>query len=257
MQQPIAVFDSGLGGISVLRALRTLMPQESFLYYGDSANAPYGCRTTQEIRALTMLHADRLFAGGAKALVLACNTATSAAVDALRLRYPERIVIGIEPALKPALRSFPNGKIIVMATQATLREEKFAALMESCAADCEIHTCPCPELVEFVERGELTGAAVEAVLRQELAAALLPPADAVVLGCTHFPFLSGAIRKVVGAQPRFFDGADGTARETKRRLAEAGLLCTEGSGSVELQNSNPALLPLSQKLLASEIPVNF
>ena len=130
-ESPIAVFDSGLGGISVLRELRRQLPQERFLYFGDSANAPYGTRPTEEIRALTLKNAERLFSMGAKALVLACNTATSAAVDELRARYPEKIIIGIEPALKPAVDRHPNGKILVMATEATLRERKFAALMEA------------------------------------------------------------------------------------------------------------------------------
>lgn len=119
MDRPIAVFDSGLGGLSVLRALRRQMPQERFLYFGDSANAPYGSRPTEEIRALTLRSAERLFRAGAKALVVACNTATSAAIEELRARYPERIIVGIEPALKLAVERHPGGKILVMATEAT------------------------------------------------------------------------------------------------------------------------------------------
>lgn len=249
--RPIAVFDSGVGGISVLRALRRELPQENFYYFGDSANAPYGSRTTEEIRQLTMDHADRLLAR-AKALVLACNTATSAAIDALRQRYPDRIIIGIEPALKPALRAFPGGRIVVMATEATLRERKFAALMAQYAADCCIVKCPCPDLVAFVERGELHGPALERVLRAELAPALTPRPDAIVLGCTHFPFLQEAIRAVAGTELRFFDGAEGTARETRRRLAEAGLLLPEErKGRFTLENSAeaPELTDLELRLL--------
>ena len=128
--RPIAVFDSGLGGISVLRKLVEQMPQEHFLYFGDSKNAPYGSRTTEDIRALTLRNAEALFERGAKALVIACNTATSAAIDALRCYYPERIIIGIEPALKLAVSRHPGGRILVMATEATLREKKFALLTE-------------------------------------------------------------------------------------------------------------------------------
>ena len=130
---PIAVFDSGVGGLSVLRELVAQMPSEHFLYFGDSANAPYGTRPTAEIRSLTLAHAERLFGRGAKALVVACNTATSAAIGALRARWPDRVIIGIEPALKLAVSRHPGGCIGVLATEATLREEKFAALLQRCA----------------------------------------------------------------------------------------------------------------------------
>ncbi len=250
-QRPIAVFDSGVGGISVLRALRRELPGENFLYFGDSANAPYGSRTTQDIRRLTMAHAAWLL-DEAKALVLACNTATSAAIDDLRAQYPDRIIIGIEPALKPALRAFPGGRIVVMATEATLREQKFAALMAQYSNDCTIVKCPCPGLVEFVERGELHGAAVEQEVRRRLAPALTPRPNAVVLGCTHFPFLKDAIRAVAGQELCFFDGAEGTARETKRRLEDHGLLLPKtAGGQVTLKNSAaaPTLTALEWQLL--------
>lgn len=246
---PIAVFDSGVGGISVLRELVRQLPQEDFLYFGDSANAPYGSRATADIRRLTLLHADRLFAQGAKALVVACNTATSAAIDELRARYPKRIIIGIEPALKPAVDRHRHGKILVMATEATLRERKFAALTERYADDCTICKCPCPPLVDFVERGELHSAALREYLTLTLSPYLLPPPDAIVLGCTHFPFLRDAIREVVGQAPELIDGADGTAKETRRRLSEQGLLRTDAKGSVSLTNSLPSMLPLCRRLL--------
>lgn len=249
-EKPIAVFDSGLGGLSVLRALRSELPQEDFLYFGDSANAPYGSRSTEEIRELTMIHAENLLRR-AKALVIACNTATSAAVDVLRASYPDRIIIGIEPALKPALQAVSDGQIAVMATEATLRERKFAALTEQYAADGRIVKCPCPELVEFVERGELHGKTVEAAVRAALAPVLLSPPEAVVLGCTHFPFLRGAIEAVLGKNVLFFDGAEGTARETRRRLEEAGLLRVDGgAGSIRLENSgDAAFIERSEQLL--------
>ena len=253
-ERPIAVFDSGLGGISVLRALRDCLPEEDFLYFGDSRNAPYGSRTTEDIRALTLHNAEMLFARECKALVLACNTATAAAIDELRERYPARIIVGIEPALKLAVRLHPQGKILVMATEATLRERKFAALMAQFADSCEICKCPCPELVEFVERGELTGAALEDCLRRELSHALTPQPDAVVLGCTHFPFLRESIRAVVGDGADLLDGAEGTARETRRRLTEAGLLHGGSPGHVELVNSldTPEIHACALRLLYGE-----
>lgn len=250
--RPIAVFDSGLGGISVLRKLVRQLPREDFLYFGDSANAPYGPRPTHQIRALTEKHAETLFSQGAKALVVACNTATSAAIRDLRERWPDRIIVGIEPALKPAVDYFPTGRILVMATDATLREEKFAALMAKFEGECSILKCPCPGLVEFVERGELEGDALLARLQKTLAPYLSPSPDAIVLGCTHYPFLKNAIRRAVGNSPLLLDGADGTAKETKRRLAEAGLLRESGTGTVRLENSlnTPELARLGKKLLS-------
>lgn len=250
---PIAVFDSGLGGLSVLRELVRQMPQENFLYFGDSANAPYGSRPAEEIRAMTIAHAERLFSDGAKALVIACNTATSIAAQELRERYADKIIIGIEPALKPAIERFPNGNIVVMATETTLRERKFEELMTQYGKTCRISKCPCPQLVSYVEQGKLGGAEVEACIAQLLSDYLQPSPDAIVLGCTHFPFLKEAIAKVVGAQPLILDGADGTAKETKRRLAQAGLL-REGEGSVELTNSLPSenMIALSRALLTAE-----
>ena len=153
---PIAVFDSGLGGISVLRALVQRLPGEDFLYFGDSANAPYGVRPVAEVRRLTQDVIGRLYDRGIKAAVIACNTATSAAIGPLRAAFPDIPVIGIEPALKPAVAH--HRRVLVLATPLTLREEKFVALMHQCAgcAGCaEIVPLPCPELVEFVERGEL------------------------------------------------------------------------------------------------------
>lgn len=246
---PIAVFDSGLGGISVLRELVKCMPQERFLYFGDSANAPYGSRPTEEIRDLTLRNAEMLFNLGAKALVVACNTATSSAIHVLRVSYPDHIIIGIEPALRPAVTQFPNGKVIVMATDATLREQKFAALMAQYEDACEIFKCPCPELVAFVERGELESKALYEVLRKRLSP--LPKPDAVVLGCTHYPFLRKAIANIVGANCEIFDGAVGTARETKRRLQEANLLRETTQGEVCFLNSlqTQGILDLSEKLL--------
>ena len=248
---PIGVFDSGLGGISVLGELVKELPYEDFLYFGDSANAPYGSRNTEEIRALTIRNAEMLFDRGIKALVIACNTATSAAIEDLRKMYPEKILIGIEPALKPAVRLYPNDKILVMATDATLREQKFAALLEKYNGTCEICKCPCPELVAFVERGELDSPALYEVLQKELGPYLDPLPDAAVLGCTHFPFLKAAISKVVGSQCILLDGASGTARETGRRLGEKGLLKENGKGTVTFCNSleEPRIHRLARVLL--------
>ena len=225
------------------------MPSEHFLYFGDSANAPYGTRPTAEIRSLTLAHAERLFDRGAKALVVACNTATSAAIGELRARWPDRVIIGIEPALKLAVSRHPGGCIGVLATEATLREEKFAALLQRCAENCHILKCPCPELVEFVERGELDSPALTAYLARQLGP-YAGRVDAAVLGCTHFPFARRAIRAALGGNVTLYDGSDGTARETLRQLVRRGWVRGGSHGVVTLENSLPSELPLSRRLLA-------
>ena len=253
-EQPIGVFDSGLGGISVLRACVALLPQENFLFFGDSANAPYGEKSLDQVRRLTVAAADRLLAQHVKAIVVACNTATSAAIGLLRQTHPELPIIGIEPALKLAVERHPGGRILVMATEATLRERKFALLMEHYAANCKILERPCPDLVEFVERGELDGERVERSLRNYLADCLQEPPEAAVLGCTHFPFLRPVLHRLLGPQTELLDGAGGTARETKRRLEAVGLLRETGEGGVKLTNSLqiPELAARMRQLLTTK-----
>ena len=234
-QDYIAVFDSGLGGLSVLRHLRRRMPGERFLYYGDSAHAPYGVRSRADVEALTLSAADRLMRRGLKALVVACNTATSAAIGALREKYPELIVVGIEPALKLAADRFPGGRIGVMATPVTLREEKFSLLLTRYAASCQVYKIPAPQLVPLIEEGRVDTPIMEQTLH-----ALLDPfasrMDALVLGCTHFPFASHAMERLLGPKVAVLDGGDGTARETLHRLEAANLL-EHGDGELILENS--------------------
>lgn len=249
----IAVFDSGVGGISVLRHLRRYLPGERFLYFGDSANAPYGSRTTEEVRALTLAAAEMLTTKYAiKALVIACNTATAAAVKQVRAAYPDLIVIGIEPALKVAADHFPGGRIGVMATEVTLREEKFDTLLHRFVENCTVTKIPAPGLVQLVEAGKVDDGDTEALLRQILGPHI-GKLDAVVLGCTHYPFAARAISRVLGEEVVLLEGGDGTARETRRRLSQAGLL-EEGEGSVTIINSSPdeAMIRLSWERLNQE-----
>ena len=232
----IAVFDSGVGGISVLRHLRRELPGERFLYFGDSANAPYGSRTTEEVRQLTLAAAKKLTTEyDIKALVIACNTATAAAVKEVRAAYPDLIVIGIEPALKVAADNFPGGRVGVMATEVTLREEKFDTLLHRFDRECTITKIPAPGLVQLIEAGKVDGEETEALLRTILDP-YIGKLDALVLGCTHYPFAARAISRVLGQKVVLLEGGGGTARETKRRLAAAGLL-EEGEGSVTILNS--------------------
>lgn len=235
---PIGVFDSGVGGISVLRELVAWMPNENYIFFGDSRNAPYGTKTLREVQELTCADADYLIGMGVKALVVACNTATSAAIQVLREKYPQMPVIGIEPALKPAVLVKTHPRVLVMATPMTLREKKFRNLMRQFEACADIVPLPCPGLVEYVERGELQSAQLEQFLRGIFAKFEADSVDCVVLGCTHYPFVRRMIERVLGNQVQIFDGGAGTARETQRRLKECGLLnpSTE-KGTVILRNS--------------------
>ena len=245
----IAVFDSGVGGISVLRQLKKIMPNERYLYFGDSANAPYGSRPTAEVRELATKAADYLLSQGIKALVVACNTATAAAIESLRQTYPHLIVVGIEPALKLAADRFPGGCVGVLATPVTLREEKFQHLVETSSNHCEVIRLPAPGLSDIVEQGKASSPEAEALLHP-----LLDPwigkMDALVLGCTHYPFASDTIAGIMGSRTVLLDGGEGTARETMRRLKAADLLY-EGPGMIRWENSSdsPEINALSLKLM--------
>ena len=249
-QDFIAVFDSGVGGISVLRHLVKRMPQERFLYFGDSANAPYGTKTVEQVQQLSLAVAEKLLSYGIKALVIACNTATAAAVDLLRQRYPELIVVGIEPAVKLAADRFPNGTVGVMATPLTIDSEKLHKLEARWKEQCTIIPLPTPGLVELIEAGNAVSDESEALLRP-----MLEPyagkLDAVVLGCTHYPFAAPVIQKILGENTTLLDGGEGTALQTQRRLAEKGLLSC-GPGEIQLKSSarDPQILHLCRQLLA-------
>ena len=249
----IAVFDSGVGGISVLRQLRKIMPEENYIYYGDSANAPYGSRPTDEVRQLSLAVAEKLTTEyPVKALVVACNTATAAAIKALRSRYPDLIVVGIEPALKLAADSFPGGNLGVLATEVTLREEKFDALVHRFEENCTVHKIPAPGVVNLIEAGKNDSPEMMALL-EKILIPYVGKLDALVLGCTHYPFVARNIATVMGPGTRILHGGKGTARETKRRLEQADLLRC-GAGSVEIRNSaaDEEMIRLSHALLEGE-----
>lgn len=222
--KPIGVFDSGVGGISVLRELVKQMPSEDYIYFGDSANAPYGTKPPDVVKKLTMDNVRFLLDSGAKSIVVACNTATSAAVAELRKIYPDIPLVGIEPAIKPAVLYKKDSCVAVMATPMTLKQEKFQKLMARYKDMADIIPLPCPGLMEFVERGNLDSEELAGYLRKLFCTLNHKKIDSVVLGCTHYPFLKNAIQKAVGNEVVIFDGGEGTAREMKRRLSEAGLL---------------------------------
>jgi glutamate racemase len=251
-KQPIAVFDSGVGGISVLKELVKILPNENYIYFGDSKNAPYGMKTIEEVRLLTTQCAEELFRRGAKALVVACNTATSAAVRTLREKYPDIPIVGIEPAVKPAVSLKPlsqsgdkkadcpsaHPRVLVLATPMTIREEKFKNLMNRYTDQGEIIPLPCPGLMDFVERGDLHSLEFRKYLEELLYEYKQDKVDAAVLGCTHYPFAKDLIQEILGDDVVILDGGEGTAREMKRRLDVAGLLNPSNTkGEILFENS--------------------
>lgn len=225
---PIGVFDSGVGGISTLRELVAVLPEERFLYYGDDLHAPYGVRPAEEVRALTANCIAELVNAGVKAVVLACNTATAAAAAYLRERYPDLPIIGAEPAIKPAVNA-GHRRIGVMATPTTLREGKFRALADGFGDRAEIISLPAPGLVELIEQDIRSGDALDALLKSMLEPAVEKGMDALVLGCTHYPFVRDAIQSIVGESVKLYDGNRGIALQTARSLERAGISSVQGN----------------------------
>ena len=223
-RQPIGVFDSGVGGISVLRECVKIMPNEDFIYYGDSKNAPYGTKPTEVVRELTIAQVKRFLEIPIKGCVIACNSATSAAVRVLREMYPELPLVGIEPALKPASLYKRDPRVLVLATPMTIKEEKFKNLLAKYEDKATIYGLPCPGLMEYVEEGKYDTSEVSNFLEELLSPYRGGVIDAVVLGCTHYPFVKDKISQVLGPGVRVFDGGEGTAREMRRRIDVAGLL---------------------------------
>ena len=223
---PIGVFDSGVGGLSVLREIRALLPNESLLYVADSGHVPYGEKSPDFIRERCRLLAEFLLKQGAKALVLACNTATVAGVAELRELYPQLPIIGMEPAVKPAAAATQSGVVGVLATTGTLKSAKFAALLDRFASDVRVITQPCPGLVERIEAGELDGAVTRELLRGLVAPLLAEGCDTLILGCTHYPFIKPLLRSLVPDSVSLIDTGAAVARQLQRLLAERDLLAT-------------------------------
>ena len=238
--RPIGVFDSGFGGVSVLAAAALRLPEERFIYLGDNLHAPYGDRTPEEVLAYTREAVGQLTGMGCKAIVIACNTATSAAADALRRELPLP-VIGMEPALKPASLLPREGAVLVMATAMTLKLEKFHRLMERYGRDAV--PIPAPKFVTAVEAGMIQGPEIAALFDETLGPYLQKPVKAVVLGCTHYTFLKPALRAYLPKHIALIDGNEGTARQLEKRLAQASLqgacMETDVMKRVEFHSTKP------------------
>ncbi|MFZ5723793.1 MAG: glutamate racemase [Pseudomonadota bacterium] len=215
--RPIGVFDSGVGGLSVLREIRRALPQENLLYVADSGHAPYGDQPSEFIEGRASAVVRFLLEANVKAITIACNTATVVAVEKLRSWSPVPIV-AIEPAIKPAAAGTRTGVIGVLATRATLASGNVARLVAQHAAHLQVHLQPCPGLVEQVERGDLDSAETRALLVRYIAPLLEKHVDTLVLGCTHYPFLEPLIREVAGPGVAVIDPSAAVARELVRRL---------------------------------------
>lgn len=234
----IGFFDSGVGGLSVMREAISIMPNENFIYFGDSKNAPYGVKKLKEVKNLTFDAVNFLLNKNVKAVVIACNTATSAAIEEIRNKYNDMIIIGIEPALKPAIKLNRKGSVIIMATPMTLREKKFNILMDKYKNESDIISLPCAGLVEFIEQGILEGEELEGYLREKFRPYLAKDISSIVLGCTHYPFVKEALANVIGKDIPLIDGGLGTAQELKRKLEEKNLLNDlKEDGNIEIYNS--------------------
>lgn len=237
MKQSIGVLDSGIGGLSVVREIHALLPAEDIVYFGDSAWCPYGVRSAEEIQGRVFAIADLLLARGCKALVIACNSATIAAVEGLRASYPVP-VIGMEPGVRPAVALTKSGVVGVFATEASIRGEKFHQLLNSHAKSVKVITRPCPEFVDLVERGVTSGEEAEDVVRLHVDPMLAAKADVLVLGCTHYPFLVPSIKMIAGEEVSLVDTGAAVARQLGRVLDQEGLLSDDaGEGRLDILTS--------------------
>ncbi|WP_036302188.1 glutamate racemase [Methylotenera sp. L2L1] len=239
--RPIAVFDSGVGGISVLQHIHALLPSEQLLYVADSLHAPYGNKSPEEIQSRCIALTDFLIAKNAKAIVVACNTATAAAINMMREKYPLPI-IGMEPAVKPAATASRNGIIGVLATTGTLKSAQFAGLLESYGRNVKVVTQACVGLVECVERGELQADNTLQLVKKYCQPLLDEGADTIVLGCTHYPFVRPLIERVVGEHITLIDTGAAVAKQLQKRLIELDLLSTSpGLASVKFWTNSQDL----------------
>jgi glutamate racemase len=242
-EKPIGFFDSGVGGVSVLKTAYMRMPDENYIYYGDNLNAPYGEKSEEEIKALSLEAGAFLFSKGVKAIVVACNTATSAAIQMMRERF-NLPVVSMEPAVKPALSALQGGRVLVLATPATVSQTRYLGLIERLNAVDKVVSVGCGGLVELIEAGRTDEADIHEYLNQKLSFLRGGRIDAAVLGCTHYSFIEKPIKsyidRVFQTDCPIFDGRHGTARHLEQLLAEQGLRSSENKkGSIVFYASMP------------------
>ncbi len=220
---PIGIFDSGVGGLSVLRAVRAQMPEESVIYFGDHGHIPYGPRPMEQIRDFSESITRFLLEYGAKIIVVACNTASAAALKYLRDQFPDVPFVGMEPAVKPAAEQTHTGKVGVLATPATFQGALYASVVERFANGVVLYQDTCPGLVQEIERGDLGGDRTQEILEAALRPMLVQGIDTVVLGCTHYPFVIPLVQQIVGENVRVIDPAPAVAKQIRRVLEANGI----------------------------------
>lgn len=255
---PIGIFDSGVGGLSVLRAIRTQMPHENLLYFADQGHVPYGPRSLDQVRQFSEAITRFLIAQGAKLIVVACNTASAAALHHLRETFSEIPIVGMEPAIKPAAEHTNSGVVGVLATPATFQGKLYASVVERFAKGVSVLQDTCPGLVEEIERGAMEAESTRNILAAALRPMLEKGLDTVVLGCTHYPFVIPIIKQIVGEDVRVIDPAPAVARQVERRLEALNLLRGEDdSGNVNLFTSGKtsSLASIIPRLDIEDFPI--
>jgi glutamate racemase len=256
-KKPIGVFDSGVGGLTVLRELRRRLPDEDFLYVADQGHVPYGSRPMEEVRRFGFGIVSFLLARDAKLIVIACNTISGAALKPLREAYPDTPFVGMEPAVKPAAEASHSGVIGVIATEDTFRGELFAGVMSRYGRGVNVIALTMPGLVERIEADQTEGPELEAMLRIRLKPLMDAGIDELVLGCTHYPFAAGALQAVLGPKVKIIDPSPAIARQTEQILDEGWLRAAEGPGSVvAFTSGDPAAFTLfTRRVLGEDLPV--
>ncbi len=249
----IGFFDSGVGGLSVLKHAREQLPKENFIFYGDNAHAPYGERSEEEIRALSFACCDRLFERGVKALLVACNTATGAAIHAMRERY-QIPVVSIEPAIKPASESKEEGKILVLATPFTIEGARYHRLVDRVGCGDRLIQIPCKGLADLVEKGEFESQEIAEYLQKKFEQFPEQPVSGIVIGCTHYSFIAPLIQTIakqrLSGSCTLYDGRYGTVRQLRRVLEQDQMLSQKGSARCEiLSSAGPESVALMRKIL--------
>lgn len=229
VHSPIAVFDSGVGGLSVLRQLRAQLPHERLIYLADQAHVPYGSRSLSEIRGFSEAITHYLLQMDAKIIVVACNTASGAALTYLRQTFPAVSFVGMEPAVKPAAKQTRSGKVGVLATAGTFESQRYEALMARFGQGVDVFENPCLGLVDLIEAGNLTGEETAVLLRACVLPMLAQGVDTLVLGCTHYPFVRPLLEKIAGPDVTIIDPAPAVARQTRRVLQQHDLLANQSA----------------------------
>jgi|APTNR8051073442_1049403.scaffolds.fasta_scaffold00884_2 glutamate racemase len=236
---PVGIFDSGIGGLSVVDAIVRLLPKERLVYFGDTARIPYGTKSPDTIREYAAQITRFLLDQGCKAIVVACNTASAPALPYLRAQWPEIPIVGMEPAVKPGAQATKTGKVGVLATRGTLQSERYATLMARFANHIEVLEDPCLGLVELIEQEQFETPETEALLRRIVRPMLEQGVDTLVLGCTHYPFVEPVIRRIAGEAISIINPAPAVARQLERMLRERNLLSSELGGKHAFYASKP------------------